>query len=173
MNLINELNILLPKLDSKQKEFVENYIDEFQKIEERILSSNSFVGIEKSYLVIFLEHISDQNTWIEIKVERREIYITVVGFGFSMWQVAKGKGTEFKNGVREFINSALESGYKKIQFYDKSGQLVKEKLTWNKKPELEAISVYGTPRKLITKWFINKFQRDQYQTSEINFSKFI
>jgi len=62
MNLVNELNILLPNLDSKQKEFVENYIDEFQKIENRILSSNSYVALENSYLIIFLEHLSDQNT---------------------------------------------------------------------------------------------------------------
>jgi hypothetical protein len=144
MNLVNELNIFLPKLDSKQKEFVENYIDEFQKIEDRILSSNSYVAIEKSYLIIFLEHLSDQNTWIEFRVEHREIYITVVGFGYSMWQVAKGKGTEFNNGVREFIKSAFTSDFKKTLFYNQNGELIKEKLTWKEKPELMKTSVYGS-----------------------------
>ena len=89
MNIIDDLNSLIPKMNSKQREFAEDYRPEFQMINNKILSPDSKVEIQDSYLIIFLKHISDPNTWIEFKIEKKEIYITVVGFGYSMWQVAK------------------------------------------------------------------------------------
>ena len=173
MNIVNNLNILLPKMDSKQKEFVVNYATLFKKIEDRILSPKSYVGFEKSYLVIYIEHVSDPNTWIEFKIERREIYITVVGFGYSMWHVANGKGAEFEKDVKIFIQSALANDFKKVLFYDRNGDLIKEKLIWNNKPELMTISQFGSPSQLIKKWFLSKFKKYEYRTSEVNFSKFV
>ena len=173
MNILNEINILIPKLNSKQKEFVENFSSEFQKIEERLLSKNSYVDIKEPYLIIYIEHVSDKNTWIEFKIERREIYITVVGFGYSMWQVAKGEGIEFNNGVRELIISAFTSKFKKTAYYDKNDELIKESLVWNEKPELLKVSVFGNFKQIIRKWFTNKFRKTEYRTYETNYSKFI
>jgi len=173
MDIVNELHILIPKLDSKQKEFIENFLSEFEKIDARILSPNCSVVIEKSFLIIFLEHVSDKNTWIEFKIERREIYITVVGFGYLMWHVAKGEGNQFNNEVREFIKSAFASDFKKILFYNKNGELIKEKLTWKNKPELMKTSVYGNLWNLTKKWLVNKFEKTEYRTSEVSFSKFV
>ena len=160
-------------MDSKQQEFIKNYMVDFKKIKERLLSSNSYARIDKSYLIIYLEHISDQNSWIEFKVERREIFITVVGFGYSMWQVSKNQGIEFKNDVKKFIQSAFASDFKKVAFYDRTGELIKEKLIWKDKPELIKETFFGSPIQLIRKWFKNKFRKNDYRTSEVNYSRFV
>ena len=173
MNIENEFNIVLPALNSELKKFIKDYRSEFEKIEKRILSPNCYVNHNNGFLTIYLEHVSDQNTWIEFKVERREIYINVVGFGYSMWQVANGKKSDFINEVREFIQLAFSSDYKKILIYDKNNELIKEKLIWKSKPELEKISYFGSPNHLIKKLYISIFKKADYRTSEINYSKFL
>ena len=131
MKIVDELNKLLPDLNSKQVEFIEHYGSVFLNIEGRILSPNSQVNVQKEYLVIFLEHISDPNTWLEFKVERREIYITVAGFGYSMLLVADKDSKEYQEDVLEFITLALNGDFKKVVYRNSTGEIIKESLYWH------------------------------------------
>ena len=88
-----------------------------------------------------------------------------------MWHVAKGKGTEFNNGVREFINSALTCEYKKTLFYDKDGELIKEKLTWSDKPRLEKVFGYGNLIQLLAMMSLCKHHMRQSLNGALDYRR--
>lgn len=128
--IVRYINDHREELNKNQATFWNFSGDVFDKIEDRVLSHSSSAKLQDDKLYIFLQHNSDEDTTIEIEIDKNEVVVTVAGMGRSMIAIADDRDEKtYFSTIKKYLLAALSGSYKKKVYYRKD-EPIKSQLIW-------------------------------------------